>query len=134
MIKKWLKSYIEANTGIRCYTMHAAKGLEADVVYILDAEDGIIPNNSKIKDMVNKDCPVEAAREIRNERSLCYVAATRARESLIIQYRSILSPLFKTNSDDYSDLDDVYKYNMHTETDIEAFDEFITEFVDAQLQ
>ena len=129
-----IKKYIDANTGIRCYTMHAAKGLEADVVYILDADDGILPNNNKLRDMVRKDCPVEAAREIRNERSLCYVAATRARESLIIQYRNVLSPLYKPMSDDYDEFDEIYKCNMHTETDIEAFDEFARKYVDEVIQ
>ena len=42
--------------GVRCYTMHASKGLEADVVYILDANDGLIPNTSKLNKMLKKDC------------------------------------------------------------------------------
>ena len=32
---------IKAGMGIRCYTMHSAKGLEADDVYILFCDEGV---------------------------------------------------------------------------------------------
>lgn len=126
----YIQECVERNVGIRCYTMHAAKGLEADVVYILDANDGILPNNKRLEYAVQQDCSYEAAKSLRNERSLVYVAATRAKESLTIQYNKVLSPLMDVDRlGIYSTYDDVYNASRHTELDIEAFTEFCEEHV-----
>lgn len=61
--------------GIRILTMHSAKGLEFDRVYLPDVNEGIIPG---------KKCITEAALE--EERRLLYVAITRAKDSLTIYY------------------------------------------------
>ncbi len=53
-------------------TMHAAKGLEFDVVFIAGAEDGVVPYTKK------DDWNIE------EERRLFYVALTRAKEEVII--------------------------------------------------
>jgi DNA helicase-2/ATP-dependent DNA helicase PcrA len=53
-------------------TMHSAKGLEFDNVYIVGADEGIFPGARTIGD----------ADEMEEERRLCYVAMTRARKSL----------------------------------------------------
>jgi DNA helicase-2/ATP-dependent DNA helicase PcrA len=53
-------------------TLHAAKGLEFDTVVIVGAEDGLIPHY--------RHTAVETLAE---ERRLCYVGMTRAREHLI---------------------------------------------------
>lgn len=53
-------------------TVHSAKGLEFDYVFIIGLEEGIFPhNNSLISD-----------NEIEEERRLCYVAITRAKNRL----------------------------------------------------
>jgi len=49
-------------------TMHSAKGLEFDTVFIVGAEDGIFPGLRTIGDLS----------EMEEERRLCYVAMTRA--------------------------------------------------------
>ena len=53
-------------------TMHAAKGLEFPVVFVVGAEEGIFPGMRAIGDV----------EEMEEERRLCYVALTRAKEAL----------------------------------------------------
>ncbi len=55
-------------------TCHSAKGLEFDHVFLIGLEEGFLPHASA------KD----SLREIEEERRLCYVAMTRARESLVL--------------------------------------------------
>ena len=55
-------------------TVHAAKGLEFKVVFVVGLEDGIFPNSrAKIDDS-----------ELEEERRLMYVAVTRAKERLYL--------------------------------------------------
>ncbi|MDR0917495.1 MAG: UvrD-helicase domain-containing protein [Oscillospiraceae bacterium] len=53
-------------------TMHSAKGLEFDTVFIVGAEDGIFPGTRAIGE----------PEEMEEERRLCYVAMTRAKRRL----------------------------------------------------
>ncbi len=53
-------------------TMHSAKGLEFPVVFVVGTEEGIFPGIRSIGD----------AEEMEEERRLCYVAMTRAKERL----------------------------------------------------
>ncbi|MBQ7876096.1 MAG: UvrD-helicase domain-containing protein [Clostridia bacterium] len=55
-------------------TMHSAKGLEFPVVFLLGADDGIFPSFMSIYD----------ESELEEERRLCYVGITRARQKLYI--------------------------------------------------
>lgn len=114
--------------GVRCYTMHASKGLEADIVYILDADEGLIPNESKLRDMLKKKCDVDAARAIREERSLCYVACTRAKEELHIVYNQKPAEMLLGNNP-YAAYDSIYEYYKTTGDDIRAFTRFVDEYV-----
>jgi len=109
--------------GVRCYTFHASKGLEADDVYILDADDGVIPSTQKLDAMEKAGCVIEKAREIRNERSLLFVAATRAKENLTITYSGTKSSLL-SNINCYEQYDKLYNQFQLTYPDVEAFEEF----------
>jgi DNA helicase-2/ATP-dependent DNA helicase PcrA len=55
-------------------TMHAAKGLEFPVVFICGMEEGLFPHSRT----------VYAPHELEEERRLCYVALTRAKERLFV--------------------------------------------------
>ena len=62
---------------VNLMTMHASKGLEFRIVFLAGIEDDIIPSSRALE---------ENARNIDEERRLFYVAITRARERLIINY------------------------------------------------
>ena len=55
-------------------TMHSAKGLEFPVVFVVGAEEGIFPGTRAIGE----------TEEMEEERRLCYVAMTRAKEKLFL--------------------------------------------------
>ena len=55
-------------------TMHSAKGLEFPCVYVVGMEEGIFPGNRALGD----------EEELEEERRLCYVAMTRAKEKLTL--------------------------------------------------
>jgi superfamily I DNA/RNA helicase len=59
-------------------TIHAAKGLEWPLVIVLDLNEGNLPSSQSVKD----------ARLVPDERRVCYVAMTRAKERLIFHYRT----------------------------------------------
>ncbi len=67
----------ENTTSINLMTMHASKGLEFKVVFLAGIEDNIIPSKRSLE---------ENERNIDEERRLFYVAITRAREKLYINY------------------------------------------------
>lgn len=59
---------------ITLMTVHSAKGLEFDYVFIIGLEEGIFPHNNSLFE-------IDALEE---ERRLCYVAITRAKKSLYL--------------------------------------------------
>ena len=61
----------DINNVVRLMTIHQAKGLEAKVVFIVEAKESLMPGNKK-------------GLEIEEERNVFYVGITRARERLYI--------------------------------------------------
>lgn len=71
-----------ANNGIRLATMHRVKGLDFDHVIITSMNDGIVPLELFDK---SDEQQIEDAKLLR-EKSIVFVAATRAKKSLLITY------------------------------------------------
>ncbi len=67
--------------GIRFATMHRVKGLEFETVFIAGVNDGVVPMESFNRD--EEDATVVRENE-KAERSLLYVASTRAKKLLYI--------------------------------------------------
>jgi DNA helicase-2/ATP-dependent DNA helicase PcrA len=66
----------ENRDGIRLMTLHGAKGLEFEVVFLVGFEEGILPHSRALVD----------ESEVEEERRLCYVGITRAKDYLYISY------------------------------------------------
>ena len=66
---------------VKLMTMHNAKGLEFDHVFIVGMEDGLIPHSRSIDDV----------QKLEEERRLLYVAITRAKKSVHLTYTRMRS-------------------------------------------
>jgi DNA helicase-2/ATP-dependent DNA helicase PcrA len=62
----------ESQKGVTLMTLHAAKGLEFKVVFLAGMEEGVLPHAQSL----------EQTEDLEEERRLCYVGMTRARELL----------------------------------------------------
>ncbi|HEX7150087.1 MAG TPA: UvrD-helicase domain-containing protein [Thermoanaerobaculia bacterium] len=62
----------ESQKGVTLMTLHSAKGLEYKVVFLVGMEEGILPHAQSL----------EHSEDLEEERRLCYVGMTRARELL----------------------------------------------------
>ncbi len=71
-----LEQYDAGDQAVVMMTMHSAKGLEFPHVFLVGFEDGLFPGMRAIGD----------AEEMEEERRLCYVAITRAKQSLTISH------------------------------------------------
>lgn len=71
-----LEDYDASDDAVALMTMHSAKGLEFDSVYLAGFEDGLFPGMRAIGD----------PEEMEEERRLCYVAITRAKTALTVTY------------------------------------------------
>jgi len=63
---------------VRLMTIHAAKGLEFDTVFLPGFEEGVFPHQRAMNE--------EGVKGVEEERRLAYVAITRAKRQLIISY------------------------------------------------
>lgn len=114
---------IKASVGIRCYTMHAAKGLEADDIYILDCNEGMFPNYKQYNKKVEAGCIMDAATDVRQDRNLLYVAVTRAKHNVYIIYsgESPAELIANPENNSYCEYDDSYNEMQHDYDDAGEF-------------
>lgn len=71
-----VKARESQRSAVTMMTIHAAKGLEFPVVFLVGMEEGLFPHSRTLMD---KD-------ELEEERRLCYVGMTRAKEQLYLSY------------------------------------------------
>ena len=72
-----IDNYDEGSNSVVLMTLHSAKGLEFPVVFIPGVEEGLFPSYMSI---------TEGDDKLEEERRLCYVGITRAREKLYLVY------------------------------------------------
>ena len=88
-------------------TIHSAKGLEFPVVYVVGMEEGIFPGSSAQYDQ----------EELEEERRLCYVAMTRAKEKLTLTNCRQRMLYGRTSANRASRfLEEIPEENMHWES------------------
>ena len=71
-----IEQYNDGEDAVVMMTMHSAKGLEFPHVFLVGFEDGLFPGMRAIGD----------GEEMEEERRLCYVAITRAKQTLTISH------------------------------------------------
>lgn len=90
----------EAQNAVRLMTVHAAKGLEFDYVFVVGLEEGLFPHERMGEKRTEEDSE--------EERRLFYVALTRAKERLFLSFanfRTIFgTPKINTRSEFISDI------------------------------
>ena len=91
---------------VQLMTVHAAKGLEFDTVFVSDMNDGIFPNERAMND---------GRKGVEEERRLAYVAFTRARNKLYLTEAGGFSYILqkaRTRSRFIDEIDDEYIEHM----------------------
>jgi DNA helicase-2/ATP-dependent DNA helicase PcrA len=82
----------DPNNAVTLMTLHAAKGLEFDTVFMIGMEEGLFPHSR---------CTLDKS-ELEEERRLCYVGITRARENLYMTHTASRLYFGHRNSNDAS--------------------------------
>lgn len=83
-------SQLSKEDGVNLMTLHASKGLEFKVVFLVGLEEGLFPHSRALMDR----------EEMEEERRLCYVGITRAKEKLYLSFaeRRLLFGSYGSNS------------------------------------
>ncbi len=68
----------DSKNAVTLMTLHSAKGLEFETVFMVGMEEGLFPHSRSLMD----------SSELAEERRLCYVGMTRAKKNLYLTYAS----------------------------------------------
>jgi DNA helicase II / ATP-dependent DNA helicase PcrA len=77
-------AYDENGEGATLITLHMVKGLEFPVVFMVGMEEGLLPHQRALDEREENPSAVGAATEMAEERRLCYVGMTRAKDRLYL--------------------------------------------------
>ncbi len=95
--------------GVNLMSLHSAKGLEFEVVFLVGMEDGLLPHSNSLFDHAS----------IEEERRLCYVGITRAKQNLYLSFsRSRFQYGIRKSSIPSRFLSDIPPELLHIETDM----------------
>ena len=85
-----LISSADKNSGdvVTLQTLHSAKGLEYGIVFVIGAEEGIMPHSLALSDAKSED---DAKDLLEEERRTMYVGLSRAKKHLHVSYSSVRS-------------------------------------------
>ena len=114
-------SLVEANSNkkdirnnITLMTLHAAKGLEFPIVFIVGMEEGLFPHSRSLWEK----------EQMEEERRLCYVGITRAKESLYLTYASKRTIYGETSSNVISRfIIDIPEHLLDGKVEVRDFDD-----------
>lgn len=110
-----VEEYKNNTNVVTLMTIHSAKGLEFDNVFLIGMEEGLFPHANCLND----------AEELEEERRLCYVAVTRARKRLwLVNARSRMLYGKESYNMQSRFIDEIDKENLDIDSDTEekAFD------------
>lgn len=68
--------HLDPDARVSLMTLHSAKGLEFDIVFLAGMEDGLFPHSHSL----------DSSEDLEEERRLCYVGITRARKKLYLTW------------------------------------------------
>ncbi len=74
----------DSGDAVTLMTLHGAKGLEWRCVFLCGMEEGLLPHSGRGFDDSSSEPRADGALNLEEERRLCYVGMTRARERLIL--------------------------------------------------
>jgi DNA helicase-2/ATP-dependent DNA helicase PcrA len=77
-------AYDENGEGVTLITLHMVKGLEFPVVFMVGMEEGLLPHQRALDEREANPSLVGASTEMAEERRLCYVGMTRAKDRLYL--------------------------------------------------
>ncbi len=77
-------AYDENGEGATLITLHMVKGLEFPVVFMVGMEEGLLPHQRALDEREENPSAAGATTEMAEERRLCYVGMTRAKDRLYL--------------------------------------------------